>query len=167
MSHMMKNQRLFQTLVELPTIIADHIWEKRMNFNGSWATEVEIFDMAHLLATDIYTYTLHGGIERWTWMKFSGSFMDRHLQVRPGTGIYLQHTNRNHYEVVLDVTSQTTPHSGPLTCMEKIMKEFQHQNRMYCKKSHQSIHQNHMETSEVSEKIKRGNSEKIAEKGNE
>jgi len=107
-SHMMRNQALFKPLVEFTPTIAHHVREKKMDRNGSWATETEIFTMAHLLKTDIYTYTKPNGSESYRWLKHSGQFVDRNLQVHTQTNIYLHHANNNHFEVVLDVTSPET-----------------------------------------------------------
>ena len=70
----------------------------------TWATHVEIFTTAHLLKTDIYIYTKCGN--SFKWLKHSGKFLDTNLAVEK-SAVYLQHTNGNHYDVVLSTSNNS------------------------------------------------------------
>ena len=62
----------------------------------AWASEKEIFMMAHLLKIDICIYsTRFGG-----WQVHSGHFLDPNLQIS-WQKLYISHPSENHYEVVL------------------------------------------------------------------
>lgn len=63
---------------------------------GKWATDVEIFATAHLLHTDIYTFS------RGCWLRFSVDDVEPSEQNRT-EAIYLNHRHQNHYNVVLSV----------------------------------------------------------------
>ena len=69
---------------------------------GTWSTEVEIFCTSHLLRTDIFVYSQNG--LNWDWLKYSGTFIDATYPVEK-TAIYLQNTNRDHYDVVCNIRS--------------------------------------------------------------
>lgn len=99
---MIKIERKLSFLINEP--IENYLQRTRMMESRIWATQVE---MAHLLKTNIYVYSLSG--HNWTWMKFSGQFIDAHLETYRGD-IHLYHRNLNHYEVVLDFQ---TMHSAP------------------------------------------------------
>lgn len=102
---MIKIERKLSSLINEP--IENYLQRTRMMESRVWATQVEIFAMAHFLKTNIYVYSLSG--HNWTWMKISGQFIDAHLHTYAGD-IYLYHRNLNHYEVVLDFQ---TMHSAP------------------------------------------------------
>lgn len=63
---------------------------------GKWATDVEIFATAHLLRTDIYTFS------RGCWLRFAVDDVEPSDQNRT-EAIYLNHRHQNHYNVVLSV----------------------------------------------------------------
>lgn len=64
--------------------------------DGNWATELEILALAHMLSVDIFTYSEN------RWIKFSGQHICSSMQLKFG-GLYLNHVDENHYDVVLDV----------------------------------------------------------------
>lgn len=111
--HMLEYKELFQQFLNNEQSVESHISSCKMNQEGKWATEVEIFATAHLLNTDIYTFS--GG----SWMRFSVDDVEPYELNRTGA-IYLNHHQQNHYNVVLSVNgenldmtqirSQKTPH---------------------------------------------------------
>ena len=94
--HLEQNQHIFDTKLTEGTI--EYVIASKMKQMGTWATEVEIIAAAHLLCTDIYTFTFTG--QRHEWLKYSGSIVQPSL-ISHDKSIYLNHANRNHYEVVL------------------------------------------------------------------
>lgn len=64
---------------------------------GNWATELEILALAHMLCVDIYTYSND------RWIKYSVQNVCASIRPEDG-GIYLNHMNDNHYDVVIDIT---------------------------------------------------------------
>lgn len=107
--HMIKIERKLSSLINEP--IENYLQRTRMMESRVWATQVEIFALAHFLKTNIYVYSLSG--HNWTWMKFSGQFIDAHLHTYAGD-IYLYHRNLNHYEVVLDFQTMPSAPEKPL-----------------------------------------------------
>lgn len=98
-NHMIENRVLFQPFLNCEQCVESHISSTRMLHEGTWATEVEIFATAHLLNTDLYTFS--GG----RWIKFSGNDVEPSMQIR-SEGIYLNHHQQNHYNVVLSVNGE-------------------------------------------------------------
>lgn len=45
--------------------VREYLRQTNMRNAGVWATEVEIFTVAHLLKTNVYTYTKHGEHLKW------------------------------------------------------------------------------------------------------
>ena len=76
-----------------------------MSSQGTWGSDIEIFAASSLLSTDIYVYTKVGN--SYKWHKFSRSMLDSTLPSNK-TSIYLQHTNGVHFDVVLDVNTETS-----------------------------------------------------------
>ncbi|XP_026111872.1 uncharacterized protein LOC113089629 [Carassius auratus] len=74
------------------TSMEDYLSSSKMKYVGTWATEVEIQSTANYLGVDIFTFHLG------KWLKFSCLHEKMCNQ-----GIYLQHSNENHYEVVVCV----------------------------------------------------------------
>lgn len=68
-------------------------------FLGVWATENEIFSMALYLKTNIYVYSENTG---WQTFDKTGSLIN-HVISKKEKSIYLNNTNSNHYDVVIDV----------------------------------------------------------------
>ena len=68
--------------------------------NGVWETDIEILSASSLLSTDIIVYTKFGNIYKW--QKFSRTMLDG-KKPENNCSIYLNHTNRIHYDVVIDV----------------------------------------------------------------
>lgn len=97
-NHMIGNI-LFQPFLNYEQCVESHIASTRMLHEGTWATEVEIFATAHLLSTDIYTYS--GG----RWITFSGNDVEPSMQIKT-EAIYLNHHQQNHYNVVISVNGE-------------------------------------------------------------
>ena len=68
----------------------------------TFATEIEIYFMAHLLNTDIYVYDHRIS----AWQHFSGAQFDQRLQ--PSVySLYIDNPNANHYDIVLSTVEPT------------------------------------------------------------
>ncbi|XP_062614313.1 uncharacterized protein LOC134276047 [Saccostrea cucullata] len=115
--HMMGNKELFKPfLKDGVQSVESHMSSTQMSQESTWATEVEIFATAHMLNTDLYTYS--GGC----WLRFLVAEVDPCRQSRTGA-IYLNHHQQNHYNVVLSVNGEEMD----LQSMEqdKIPQEYQ------------------------------------------
>ncbi|XP_049339759.1 uncharacterized protein LOC125804686 [Astyanax mexicanus] len=91
--HMQANEAQYSTDIRQDyTSLKEYLDRSRMNFVGSWATEIEIQAAADFLGVDVYTYTSD------KWLKFHcrGSKITE-------DGIFLAHRNGNHYETVVCV----------------------------------------------------------------
>ncbi|XP_049319463.1 uncharacterized protein LOC125780983 [Astyanax mexicanus] len=91
--HMQANEAQYSTDIRQDyTSLKEYLERSRMNFVGSWATDIEIQAAADFLGVDVYTYTSD------KWLKFNcrGSKVTE-------DGIYLVHRNGNHYETVVCV----------------------------------------------------------------
>ena len=87
-------------LPDITQTVEQYIANSRMDCNGTWATQVEIYVACKLLNTDIYTYALHG--DSWKWLRFRVQDVDKH-SLPEEQNIYLRNTNSNHFEVVTNV----------------------------------------------------------------
>ena len=76
--------------------IESHLLSSNMYNDGAWATEVEIFAMAHLLYVDIYTFSQE------PWLRFCVNDVEPSSHKEVGS-IYLNHCTEIHYNVVLPV----------------------------------------------------------------
>ncbi|KAK3104116.1 hypothetical protein FSP39_024549 [Pinctada imbricata] len=104
-SHMLANQNVMKTLMPQDRTLQNYIYSSRMGCDGTWATDTEIHAMAHMLQTNIYTYSLHG--TSWKWLKFSTMPMKISDNNESGEALYIQNTNLNHFDVVISVHSTT------------------------------------------------------------
>ncbi|CAC5398502.1 unnamed protein product [Mytilus coruscus] len=82
-----------------------YVLQNQINIPGSWATEVEMFVTSDLLRTNIFTY-VNTGNNSYKWNKFDANYLNPNIRTDE-TGIYLNHTNGNHYDIVL---SSSTVH---------------------------------------------------------
>ena len=99
-THLIQNTELFKPFLrDNEMSVESHLCSSKMSLQGSWATEVEIIAMAHLLNIDIYTYT------NAQWIRFSCEDVDSSTQRQEG-GIYLNHCGQNHYNVVQTITEE-------------------------------------------------------------
>ncbi len=108
--HLCSNPLLFkQFLLSANTTMSQYISRSKMLQNGTWATQVEIFAMAHLLGTDIQIYTEYNtakdGTKLFKWMNHSGKFVEQSFNTSDMC-MYINHANGNHYNVVLSVTAK-------------------------------------------------------------
>lgn len=94
--HMMENKDLLEPFLNSVQSIDDYLDSSQMSQGETWATEVEIFATAHLLNTDIYTYS--GGC----WIGFAVNDVKSSDQ-ETTSAIYLNNHHQNHYNVVLSV----------------------------------------------------------------
>ncbi|KAK6168643.1 hypothetical protein SNE40_019835 [Patella caerulea] len=83
---------------------------------GSWATELEIYVCADLLQVDIYTYSNK------RWLKFS-KLQILHDESSSNEGIYINHANQVHYEVVLNVESCNTNSDNDVQSQGKVFNK--------------------------------------------
>lgn len=63
--HMLENRELFHPFLNNEHSVESHLTSTQISQDGTWATDVEIFATAHLLNTDLYTFS--GG----RWFRFS------------------------------------------------------------------------------------------------
>ncbi|XP_062579086.1 uncharacterized protein LOC134241009 [Saccostrea cucullata] len=138
--HMIENKELFQSfLKDGVQSVESHLLSTGMSREGTWATEVEIFAMVHLLNVDIYTYSEQ------RWLRFSVDEVEPSMQSRNGA-IYLNHQQQNHYNVVISVTGE----ESDLTQLQ------QSKNRHEYKKRYQNrtrMQEKRQSTSEMQGKV--------------
>lgn len=93
--HLLENKDDFVTFLRSNDVsVESHV--SSMMHDGNWATELEILALVHMLSVDIFTYSES------RWIKFSGQNICSSMQLKLG-GLYLNHRDENHYDVVLDV----------------------------------------------------------------
>ena len=129
-SHMRMNGDVMRTLIPGGAGVLDYIKQRKLGHPGMWATEVEIHAMAHMLQTDIYTYTMYGS--SWKWLKCSSSFLNVHDDTDNRPALYLQNTNLNHYDVVEDVHNKSVVAVEDKS-IERLQEYFTSQNQMVTK----------------------------------
>jgi hypothetical protein len=83
--------------------LSSYLDSSKMENTDSWGTDVEIIAASSLLSTDIYVYTKVGQGDIFEWQKFSKSMLNG-SKPKNTCAIYLQHTNGDHYDIVLDVS---------------------------------------------------------------
>ncbi|XP_061191659.1 uncharacterized protein LOC133199853 [Saccostrea echinata] len=97
--HLMENDLLFTPFLRPgENSVENHISLSSMCMDGRWATELEILALSHLLKTEIHTYSEN------KWVTFSGLMVNPEENMASLGGIYLDHKNQNHYNVVTSVT---------------------------------------------------------------
>ena len=94
--HMCSNSEVLGPVLPANTTMVQYIHQSRKTENNVWATEVEIMSMAHLLQTDIYTYSKYGTDLKW--LKHPAHFVDNSVSVNDRS-IYLDHQTGDHYDV--------------------------------------------------------------------
>ncbi|XP_062603566.1 uncharacterized protein LOC134265363 [Saccostrea cucullata] len=100
--HLLQNRILFETFVRsTESSVENHLNLTGMSKDGTWATEMEILALSHLLSTDIHTYTENH------WVTFSGKQVEP-MNVQSTGSFYLVHQDQNHYNVVVSVTEKET-----------------------------------------------------------
>ncbi|XP_062569582.1 uncharacterized protein LOC134231612 [Saccostrea cucullata] len=100
--HLLQNRILFETFVRsTESSVENHLNLTGMSNDGTWATEMEILALSHLLSTDIHTYTENH------WVTFSGKQVEP-MNVQSTGSFYLVHQDQNHYNVVVSVTEKET-----------------------------------------------------------
>ena len=94
-NHLLKNALLFRPFLRAGQgSIQSHISLTGMHMDGVWATEIEILALSHLLKTEIYTYSQN------RWITFCAQMVNSKEGRSSYGGIYLDHKNQNHYDVV-------------------------------------------------------------------
>lgn len=107
--HINENPTLFKGLLRSSNQSLEN-YIKKMSNVGTWATEFEIIAMSHMLEVHIFTYS------EYAWKRFSGSLIDNHFSPIEG-GIYLDHVDGNHYNVVESVfNSNVIPNINTVRC---------------------------------------------------
>ena len=105
-------------LIGDPTIgIERYIQSNKVERNGSWATEVEIYALSHLLRTCIYSYIVHNR----DWWCINPGILDATLTSNDISemGIYINHP-RDHFDVVQSVSPCDVIHA---TCdIDEVVK---------------------------------------------
>ena len=96
-------------LPDVTQTVEQYITDSKMDCNGTWATQVEIYVACKLLNTDIYTYALYGNI--WKWVRFRVQDVDKY-SLPEERNIYLRNTNSNHFEVVTEVVHKHFSEKG-------------------------------------------------------
>ena len=93
--------------------IEQYLQTSCMKSLGTWGTETEIYTAANLFQTSIYIYSTYDNVH-WDWRCFTPQFESGATPINE-QAIYLQNTNRNHYDVVTKVEKKTTRQSilGP------------------------------------------------------
>lgn len=86
--HMIKIERKLSSLINEP--IENYLQRTRMMESRVWASGK--ICLGTFIKNHVYSLSGHN----WTWMKFSGQFIDAHLYTYAGD-IYLYHRNLNHY----------------------------------------------------------------------
>ncbi|XP_078315563.1 uncharacterized protein LOC144619975 [Crassostrea virginica] len=98
--HLRKNKELFKPFLRNGMqSIDNYLSSSCMSKDGTWATEVEIFAMAHLLEVDIYTFSTGN------WLRFGVEDVESCRLSETGS-IYLNHSMENHYNVVVAVCGE-------------------------------------------------------------
>lgn len=146
-NHILKNENKFQSFLRSDEAsVKNHV--SSMEKEGNWATEIEIFALAHMLSVDIFTFS------NGNWLKFSGHNICASLRSKRN-GLYLNHQNQNHYEVVLDVGElsvdviskskldsmyvETDKHCCRRSRIEKGKEKNQYKREMYRKKYNENL----------------------------
>ncbi|XP_062579865.1 uncharacterized protein LOC134241859 [Saccostrea cucullata] len=132
--HLLENEDYFQSFLRAGArSVVDHVLMSSMEKTGTWATEVEIKAMSHLLGVDIYTFSNNH------WLKFSAERVGVSVTERRLGAIYLCHNHQNHYDVALDVCGREleTVHTAVLQSSSfdlNYMKKRQNRERMQTKR---------------------------------
>ncbi|XP_062601396.1 uncharacterized protein LOC134263100 [Saccostrea cucullata] len=96
--HLLEKEDYFQSYLRAgERSVKDHVLMSSMEKTGTWATEIEIKAMSHLLGVDIYTFSNN------RWLKFSAERVGVSVTEKRLGAIYLCHNHQNHYDVALDV----------------------------------------------------------------
>lgn len=130
--HMTENRKLFHPFLNNEHSVESHISSTQMSQEGTWATEIEIFGTAHLLNTDVYTFS--GG----RWIRFSVNDVEPFAQNRTGA-IYLNHRHQNHYNVVLSVNENESDFIQMPNCKNPHEYNRRCRNRTQMRKTRQSL----------------------------
>jgi hypothetical protein len=109
--HKEVRENVINHMKNIETLLLPHMKNKplnsyldssRMANTDSWGTDVEIIAASSLLSTDIYVDTKVGKGDIFKWQTFSES-MQNGSEPNNTCAIYLQNTNGDHYDIVLDV----------------------------------------------------------------
>ncbi|XP_062600922.1 uncharacterized protein LOC134262538 [Saccostrea cucullata] len=101
--HLLHNSILFESFVRCAErSVENHLALTDMTNDGTWATELEIFGLCHLLNIDVHTYTENH------WVTYSRQMIQTTTNDEFIGSIYLDHKNRNHYNVVVTVAEKNS-----------------------------------------------------------
>ena len=101
LDHMVRTAHLllFQHIRSSHTSIQSYIASRKMDKSGIWGTEMEILALAHMLQTDIYSYSTNDH----KWHKYGIADVDRNESDDvTRTSIYIHHPH-GHFEVVRSI----------------------------------------------------------------
>ena len=127
--HMNVREQIINHMRDIETLLLPHmntslkgyLAKTKMAGNGVWGTDVEILTAASLLSADIFVYTKFGGAYKW--QRFSRTMLDG-KRPESDCSIYLNHTNGNHYDVVLDVSTNKSTQQTPQSSLSSDMCSF-------------------------------------------
>ena len=127
--HMKVREQIINHMRDIETLLLPHmntslkgyLAKTKMAGNGVWGTDVEILTAASLLSADIFVYTKFGGAYKW--QRFSRTMLDG-KRPEGDCSIYLNHTNGNHYDVVLDVSTNKSTQQIPLSSLSNDVCSF-------------------------------------------
>ncbi|XP_078320119.1 uncharacterized protein LOC111115941 [Crassostrea virginica] len=162
-NHLRQNKDLFQPFLRNGIQSVDiHLLSTCMSDNGTWATEVEIFAVAHLLKVDIYTYSAG------QWLRFSVEDVEPNVR-KETSAIYLNHCMENHYNVVLADSNETIdiPETVSNVEQKEIQNEFTKRktNRTRMQKTRQFF-RNNVKIESANEKRKQSMKRRYQEDSN-
>ncbi|XP_062606870.1 uncharacterized protein LOC134268630 [Saccostrea cucullata] len=101
--HLLHNSILFESFVRCAeSSVENHLALTDMSKDGTWATELEILALCHLLSTDVHTYTEN------RWVRYSRQMIQSTTNDQSSGAIYLDHKNQNHYDVVVTVAEKNS-----------------------------------------------------------
>ena len=102
-NHLLQNQLLFKPFLRNEDCsVENYISSTCMIENGTWATEIEILALSHLIGTHVYVYSDNRLI------LFSEQMIEQECNTNAFGSIYLHHQGQTHYDVVTSVSSQQT-----------------------------------------------------------
>lgn len=131
-NHILENEDKFQAFLRSnESLVKSHV--SLMEKDGNWATELEILGLAHMLSVNIFTFS------NGSWLKFSGQNISASFRPKQD-GLYLNHMNENHYDVVLEVSELLVNDRDNMEKdLEKIRKEENSKQTIHIAKGKQNL----------------------------
>ena len=86
-------------MCEVDSSVEEYVWDTEMDRDSTWGTDVEMFTLAHLLNTAIFSYNTRDQ----KWWRFSPNFVDKTLtDDSTARAIYIRHPP-GHFDVVRSI----------------------------------------------------------------